>query len=165
MGVGLALPYSADRPVPSCGAHFAEAGRMDEYRPPCSGRRSSLTGAWLLWVLFRQAGIAATLGALAAAALLVIALMKSDGPRRWAMAAGAFVIGGVLVAALAICAKNRWTCRFAWAPFDRAEITRRVAQRRGDSGGCNGRLVRHLQMEQRQPCYPVIQWLLSSKPM
>jgi len=43
------------------------------------------------------------------------------------MAAGAFMIGGVLVAALASAPKTDGPARFAWAPFDRAEITRRVA--------------------------------------
>ena len=127
MGAGLALPYLLTALFPAVARILPRPGAWMNIVRRVLAIAVALTGAWLLWVLFRQAGIAATLGALAAAVLLVIALMKSDGPRRWAMAAGAFVMGGVLVTTLASAPKTDGPARFAWAPFDRAEITRRVA--------------------------------------
>jgi len=126
MGVGLALPYLLTALFPAVARILPRPGAWMNIVRRILSVAVALTGIWLLWILFRQAGVAATLGVQAAAVLLVIVLMKTDGPRRWAMAAGAFLIGGVLVATLATAPIADETARFAWTPFDQAEIARRV---------------------------------------
>ena len=127
MGFGLALPYLLTALFPNAARILPKPGPWMNIVRRILSVAVALTSVWLLWILFRQAGVAATLGAQAAAGLLVIVLMKTDGPKRWAMAAGAFLIGGVLVATLATVPKADEAARFAWTPFDQAEIARRAA--------------------------------------
>ena len=130
MSIGLALPYLLTAAFPSVARILPRPGAWMNTVRRILAIAVALTGVWLLWVLYRQAGTAATVGALAAAAFLVIALIKAEGPKRWAMAAGAFVIGGALVLTLASAPPAEGPTQFAWAPFDRSEIVRRV--RNGD---------------------------------
>lgn len=127
MGVGLALPYLLTALFPGVARVLPRPGQWMNVVRRVLAVAVALTGVWLLWVLYRQAGLLATSGALVAAAVLVIALTKAQGARRWVYVAASFAGGAALVATLATAPKQAGADRLAWAPFDQAEIARQVS--------------------------------------
>lgn len=127
MGVGLALPYLLTAAFPAAARILPRPGAWMNVVRRVLAVAVALTGVWLLWVLFRQAGVAAMIGALAAAAILIVVLIRANGLMRWAAAAGTFIIGALIVSTLATAPQANDNAKFAWAPFNEAEIAKSVA--------------------------------------
>lgn len=127
MGVGLALPYLATAAFPGVARILPRPGRWMNTVRRVLAVAVALTGVWLLWVLYRQAGVSAMLAALAAAVAVASVLAAMQGPRRWVAASASLAAGVVLIAMLTTAPKPDDQAKFAWAPFDQADIARRVA--------------------------------------
>lgn len=129
MGLGLAAPYLLTAAFPALARLLPRPGRWMELVKRVLGLAVALTGIWLLWVLWRQAGLTASLLALGGAAAVVALIAFLAAPRRWAFAGAAAVAGLVAVwltaapADRAVAAGN-----IDWVAFEETAIPTRVAR-------------------------------------
>ncbi len=130
MGLGLAAPYLLTAAFPGLARLLPRPGRWMLVVRGLMGVAVAATGAWLLWVLWRQAGplaLGLTLAA-ALAALAALGVARVEASRRWGYVAGA-VMGGLLAVWLTAVApaSDDGAADLRWARFDEAEVVRRVA--------------------------------------
>jgi len=127
MGVGLAAPYLLTAAAPGLARLLPRPGAWMGILRRVMAAAVALTGVWLLWILWRQAGegalIAGALGALA----LVAAFRALDGVRRWGPAIAVAVAGLAAVGVLVAPPARQAPDGLEWARFSEAELARRVA--------------------------------------
>lgn len=127
MGLGLAAPYLLTAAFPSLAGLLPRPGGWMGTVKRLLAVAVALTGVWLLWVLWRQAGPVAAGLALAAAVAVVVFVATARSPRRWAMVAAAAAAGLVAVWLTAAPAARGDGGDLNWAVFDEAAIARHVA--------------------------------------
>jgi suppressor for copper-sensitivity B len=127
MGVGLAAPYLATAAAPALAQLLPKPGNWMNGLRKVLSVLVALTGVWLVWVLSRQAGMAAAAIALVAAVLVIAALVIIGPVKRWRFVGAGVVIGLAAVWFTAAPPASSATDAFAWAQFDEGDIQRRVA--------------------------------------
>ncbi|MDF0603403.1 protein-disulfide reductase DsbD family protein [Psychromarinibacter sp. C21-152] len=131
LGIGLAVPYLLVAAVPGAISLLPKPGRWMVALRFLLGGLLMATVAWLLWVMVGVAGTAAAaaVGGLALALAVALSVPRLPSFARWPIV--------VAFAGLALVAVPQMTETEAtevaassldWAPFDRAEIARRVSR-------------------------------------
>jgi suppressor for copper-sensitivity B len=126
MAVGLGVPYLLTALFPATVKMLPRPGQWMHVVRIMMGLSVALTGIWLLWILFSQAGFIAVLSAAVASIIIICLARLFQSAVRW------WTVGITLSAALAVVWFTATPPRTAevetanWVKFDMLDVMRRV---------------------------------------